>query len=81
MHYANNLFGLAKQKKEWRRAALEWSREDLHTGTEIKEKAAISRLSADDQTGPEQQMEKQKAVMVYDISPSSVVFFGFVLFS
>lgn len=41
---------------------------------EIKEKAAISRLSDDDQTGPEQQMEEQKPVMVCDISLFSCYF-------
>lgn len=67
------MFGLAKQKKEWRRAAPDWSREDLCIGREIKEKTAISSLGADDQTGPEQQMEEQKVVMAYDMSPLSVV--------
>lgn len=67
------MFGLAKQKKEWRRAAPDWSREDLCIGREIKEKAAISSLCADDQTGPKQQMEEQKVVMAYDISPFSAV--------
>lgn len=38
----------------------DWSREDLCR--EIKEEVAISRLSVDDQT------EKQKAVIVCDIS-------------
>ncbi len=47
--------------------------EDLHSTREIKEKAAISRLSVDDQTGPEQQMEEQKAVMVCDIALFSAV--------
>lgn len=60
----------------------DWSREDLCSGREIKEKAAISRLSVDDQTGPEQQIEEQKAVIVCDISLfSDVSRFCFVFFS
>lgn len=40
------------------------SKEDI--AREIKARAAISRLSADDQTDDEQQMKEQKAVMVCD---------------
>lgn len=71
------MFGLPKWKKDWRRA--DWSREDLCGAREIKEKAAISRLSDDDQTGPEQQMDEQKPVMVCDISLFSSFFFFFFL--
>lgn len=49
-------------RKERRRAGR--SREDLGGAREIKENAAISSPSDDDQTGLEQQMVEQKAVMV-----------------
>lgn len=61
------------RKEEQRRAAPVWSREDPDCIREIKERAAISRLSGDDQTVPKQQMEEQKAVMVCDISLFSAV--------
>lgn len=54
-------------------------REDLHRAGEIKEKAAISRLSVGDQTGLEKQMEEQKAVIVCDTSLFSAVTKSFFL--
>ncbi len=61
------------RRREQRRAGTDRSREDLYSAREIKEKAAISRLSGDDQTVPKQQIEEQKAVMVCDISLFSAV--------
>lgn len=52
------MFGLPKRKKGWRSVP--------KIAREIKARAAISRLSADDQTDNEQQMKEQKAVMVCD---------------
>lgn len=62
---------ISKWKRGRRRA--DRSSEDLYSAREIKEKAAISRLSDDDQTGPEQQIGEQKALMVRDKSLFSAV--------
>lgn len=83
---------LNRRKRRAREGGREREERCFQTGPErsstapgrSKQKAAISRFSVDDQIGPEQQMEEQKAVMVCDISLFSAVtgwFFKFFSFT